>query len=266
MTESPAVVLTISGSDSGGGAGLQADLRTFAARGVHGVCSLTVVSAQNTEEFKSALAMPPEIVLAQIEAVLADFSVRATKTGFLYTEGNIRAISTLAGEGRLPLLVMDPVLVNMHGDGLYEEKTEMLISELLVPNAKVITPNHLEAGRLLGRVLGDDLRAIEDAAHELIDAGPEAVVITGGRRSGEAAIDVVVCAGKTTILERPKIRTTNVRGSGDTLSAVVAAELAKGSATLDAIFLAHEFTTNAISRSAEWELGSGQGPIGQMRW
>ena len=133
MTESPAVVLTISGSDSGGGAGLQADLRTFAARGVHGVCSLTVVSAQNTEEFKSALAMPPEIVLAQIEAVLADFSVRATKTGFLYTEGNIRAISTLAGEGRLPLLVMDPVLVNMHGDGLYEEKTEMLISELLVP-------------------------------------------------------------------------------------------------------------------------------------
>ncbi|HAN07091.1 MAG TPA: bifunctional hydroxymethylpyrimidine kinase/phosphomethylpyrimidine kinase [Acidimicrobiaceae bacterium] len=266
MTEPPAVVLTISGSDSAGGAGLQADLRTFAACGVHGVCALTVVSAQNTHEFKLALGMPPEMVLAQIETVLADFPVRATKTGFLYTELNVRAIATLAEEGKLPLLVVDPVLVNMHGDGLYEAKTEMLISELLVPKAKVITPNHLEAGRLLGRVLRDDLSALEDAAHELIDAGPEAVVITGGRRSGAAAVDVAVCAGKTTILERPKIKTTNVRGSGDTLSAVVTAELAKGSSVLDAILLAHEFTTHAIARSAEWELGFGQGPISQMRW
>lgn len=264
MTSQPPVVLTIAGSDSSGGAGLQADLRTFSSLAVHGACAVTLVSAQNTAEFRSAVPMPPGMVLSQIEAVLDDLPVAATKTGMLFTEANIAAVATIAEHGRLPLLVVDPVLVGMHGRGLFDEATDRLVAERLVPTARVITPNHLEAGRLLGRELADDRAAWFEAAHELAELGPEAVVITGGRRSAEVARDVAVIGGAEILLEAAWIDTPNVRGSGDTLSAAIASELAKGESAEEAVRRGHDYTHAALAAGALWRLGGGQGPLGHF--
>ena len=265
MSKQPSVVLTIAGSDSSGGAGLQADLRTFAALGVYGACAVTLVSSQNTAEFRSVVAMPPEMLLSQIEAVLDDLPVAATKTGMLFTEANINAVATIAERGRLPLLVVDPVLVGMKGLSLYAVAVERLVAQRLAPQAKVITPNHIEAGLLLGRTVVDDTAAVVDAAHELAALGPEVVVVTGGRRSGPQMEDVVLISGEVHLLESARIDTVNVRGSGDTLSAAIAAHLAMGSSSIDAVRLAHTFTSGALVRGADWRLGSGQGPVGPSR-
>ncbi len=264
MSPQPPVVLTIAGSDSSGGAGLQADLRTFAALGVHGCSALTLVSSQNTAEFRAAVPMPPGMVLSQIEAVLDDLPVAATKIGMLFTEANINAVATIAAHGRLPLLVVDPVLVGMHGRSLFDPDTERLVMERLVPEARVLTPNRLEAGLLLGRAVLDEASALTEAAHELAARGPEAVVITGGRSPGASARDVAVVGGVELVLEEPWVDTANVRGSGDTFSAAVTALIAGGAAVLDAVGAAHRFTREALIRSAGWRLGAGQGPLGHF--
>ena len=264
MRTQPPVVLTIAGSDSSGGAGLQADLRTFAAHAVHGACAITLVSSQNTAEFRSAVPMPPGMVLSQIEAVLADMPVAATKTGLLFTEANINAVATIAELGRLPLLVVDPVLVGMHGNELYDRATVRLYRDRLVPQARVVTPNHLEASLLLERELTGEPDELVDAAHELAALGPEAVIITGGRRGGDRAIDVAVVADTSMTIDTEWVDTSNVRGSGDTLSAAIAALLASGSSTREAINRAHAFTRAAIVAAASWRLGAGQGPLGHF--
>lgn len=264
MTPQPPAVLTIAGSDSSGGAGLQADLRTFAALGVHGACALTLVSSQNTAEFRSAVPMPPGMVLSQIEAVLDDLPIAATKTGLLFSEANINAVATIAEHARLPLLVVDPVLVGMGGRRLYDPDTERLVADRLVPSARVLTPNHLEAGLLVGRELAEDAASLETAARELAERGPEVVVVTGGRASGADAVDVVVVGGAVRLLRALRVETANVRGSGDTLSAAITAELARGLDVERAIERAHRFTASALVAGATWRLGSGQGPLGHF--
>ena len=204
------------------------------------------------------------MVLSQVEAILDDLAVAATKTGLLFTEANINAVATIAEHGRLPLLVVDPVLVGMHGRGLFDEATDRLVAERLVPAARVVTPNHLEAGRLLSRELADDPAAWTEAAHELVGRGPEAVVITGGRRSSDVAIDVAVVGGEEIRFESAWIDTPNVRGSGDTLSAAIAAELAKGASAIEAVRRAHAYTQAALQAGAQWRLGAGQGPLGHF--
>lgn len=269
--DQPPVVMTIAGSDSSGGAGLQADLATFGALGAHGTCALTLVSAQNTAEFRSAVPMPPGMVVSQVEAVLADLDVRATKSGLLFTEANVVAVATLAEHGRLPMLVVDPVMVGQTGRPLYDADTCRVMAERLVPLSLVVTPNHLEAGLLLGRELGDDPDEWSEAARELAALGPEAVVITGGRRVerlGGHAVDVGVVGGRhgeELRLEAPFLDTANVRGSGDTFSAAIAVGLARGLAVSDAIHQAHDFTAGALARGAGWRLGAGQGPLGHHR-
>ncbi len=258
------MVLTIAGSDSGGGSGLQADLRTFAVHAVHGVCAVTVVSSQNTQQFRSALPIPAGVVRAQVEAVLDDFEVMAVKTGLLYSEENALLVAELTEAGLLPSLVVDPVMVDRHGRELYSDTTNRLISRRLVPHARVLTPNHLEAMRLLGRAVVDDTQALGEAALELESMGPEVVVLTGGRRDSPTMIDIIASAGTTITLENERCVTTNVRGTGDTLSAAIAAGLARGIPTLDAVIAAQDFTVQAIRRAANWKLGAGQGPIDHL--
>jgi len=260
----PPVVLTIAGSDSGGGSGLQADLRTFAAQSIHGVCALTVVSSQNTEEFRSALAIPATVVRSQIEAVLDDFEVNVAKTGLLHSEENIRLISEMADVGLLPPLVVDPVIVNRHGEPLYDTSTIELIRQDLIPKALVITPNHLEAMHLLGTELDEDIEALSEAALRLAAMGPTVVVLTGGRREASTMVDVVAYDGEVALLEAERCSTNNVRGTGDTFSAAIASGLAKGLSTLESVSKAQTFTNEAVHRAANWTLGAGQGPIGHL--
>jgi hydroxymethylpyrimidine/phosphomethylpyrimidine kinase len=262
----PPVVLTVAGSDSSGGAGLQADLRTFAATGVHGTAAVTVVTSQNTAEFRAAVAMAPGMILSQIEAVLSDMNVLASKTGLLFTDANVAAVATIAEHSLLPLLVVDPVMVGIGGRRLYEPDTEKLISERLIPAARIITPNHLEAGLLLGRELVDDDEALIAAAQELRGRGPETVIITGGRRVGSVMTDVIVSAAGTELLSSPWVETPNVRGSGDTLSAAITARLAHGDSAIEAIRWAHSYAAAAIVNAAPWRLGGGQGPLDHFGW
>ena len=259
-TWSPAA-LTIAGADSSGGAGLAADLRAFAASGVHGAFALTLVSAQNTAEFRSAQPVDAELVAAQIHAVLDDMPIAAAKTGLLLTAETVAAVASIAARW-LPQLVVDPVLVDGAGEPMLSPEAERSVATRLLPSARVVTPNHLEAGRLVGSDLGDEIEAWIDAAHELAAAGPEAVIVTGGRlRTGETITDVVVCNGKVRLLSAPRIHTRNVRGSGDIFSAAICAELAKGAELDAAIDRAHDLTTRAISAGAARRLGSGRGPV-----
>ena len=263
MTQPP-VVLTIAGSDSGGGSGLQADLRTFAARSVHGVCSLTVISSQNTNEFRSALPVPALVVRSQIEAILDDFEVKSVKTGLLYSEENIELIGEMADADLLPSLIVDPVIVNRHGELLYDSATIALMRQRLIPKALVITPNHIEAMHILGAEIEDDVDSLAKAALELAAMGPSVVALTGGRRNAASVVDVVACDGQVTFLEGVRFLTNNVRGTGDTFSAVIAAEVAKGTSLLDSVQKAQTFTAEAVRRAATWKLGSGSGPIDHL--
>ena len=263
MTQPP-VVLTIAGSDSGGGAGLQADLRTLAVRGIHGVCAVTVVSSQNTQEFRSALPVSAATVRSQIEAVLDDFDVAAVKTGLLFSEENVVLVADMAESGALPSLVVDPVMVDRHGSELYNDRTERLISQQLIPRARVATPNHLEAMLLLGRTIADDTQDLIEAALELASMGPEVVVVTGGRRNSLSMNDIVAYGNKTITLESERYATTNLRGTGDTLSAAIAGGLAAGVPAIDAVLAARDFTMQAIRGAVDWKLGGGQGPIDHL--
>ncbi len=263
MTQPP-VVLTIAGSDSGGGSGLQADLRTFAAQSVHGVCALTVVSSQNTKEFRSALPVPALDVRSQIEAILDDFEVKAVKTGLLYSQENIELISEMADADLFPSLIIDPVIVNRHGELLYESQTIELMRRQLIPKALVLTPNHLEAMHLLGDEIKEDIEALSTAALRLTAMGPSVVVLTGGRRDSPSMVDVVACNGKVSVLEVGRCSTSNVRGTGDTFSAAIAAGIAKGTTALESVKEAQVFTAAAVRRAASWKLGSGEGPIDHL--
>ena len=259
-TWSPAA-LTIAGADSSGGAGLAADLRAFAASGVHGAFALTLVSAQNTTEFRAAQPVDAELVAAQIHAVLDDMPIAAAKTGLLLTAETVAAVASVAAR-RLPQLVVDPVLVDGAGEPMLSPEAERSVATRLLPSARVVTPNHLEAGRLLGSDLSDEVEARIEAAHQLAAAGPEAVIITGGRlRTGETITDVVVSNGRVRLLSAPRIETRNVRGSGDTFSAAICAELAKGTDLDAAIDRAHDLTRGAIAAGADRRLGSGSGPV-----
>ncbi|HEY3240182.1 MAG TPA: bifunctional hydroxymethylpyrimidine kinase/phosphomethylpyrimidine kinase [Acidimicrobiia bacterium] len=270
----PAVVLTIAGSDSGGGAGIQADLRTFAALGVHGACAITAVTAQNTAEVRAVHPLPPEVVDAQIAAVLADLSVAAVKTGMLATTEIARVVAARARAGALPHLVVDPVLVASSGGRLFDASFESAYLDLLFPVAEVVTPNLAEAEVLLGRQLStlDDMAA---AAEELAKTGATTVVVKGGHLPGvrgvprggrRDAIDVVWHAGDVTELRRPWVATTNNHGTGCSFASATAAGLARGRPVLRALEEAKDFVTAALAGGAAWRLGAGHGPLDHMGW
>ncbi len=255
------VALTIAGSDSGGGAGIQADLKTFAALGVYGTSAITAVTAQNTLGVAEIIELPPGLVLAQIEAVMLDISAQAAKTGMLSSAEIIDVVSTAIERHNLRNLVVDPVMVAKGGARLLRDNAVDALRVRLLPLAAVVTPNLPEAEVLLGR----PIRTLDDrrqAARDLVALGARAAVVKGGHTDERLSIDHYFDGTELVELQSPRIATTNTHGSGCVFSAAIAAELAKGSDSLAAVHQAKEFITGAIERSLE--LGRGHGPVNPM--
>ena len=264
----PRVALTIAGSDSGGGAGVQADLKTFAALGVFGASAFTALTAQNTLGVRGVHAVPADFVVAQVEAVLEDLDVRAVKTGMLATSENVRAVAGLAATGRLPLLVVDPVMVASSGDRLLEQAAERAYVDELLPYAAVLTPNLLEAQVLLGVEI-ETLAAQRDAARALGALGPQVVVVKGGHATSDAAdeaVDVVWDGRAVSELRAPRIATENNHGTGCTFASAIAAGLAKGQDAAQAVQAAKSYVGRAVTGGAGWRLGGGHGPLDHFGW
>ena len=255
------VALTIAGSDSGGGAGIQADLKTFAALGVHGTSALTAITAQNTLGVTDILEVPPALVAAQIEAVMLDIGAQAAKTGMLSSAAIIEAVVSAITHFDIVNLVVDPVMVAKGGARLLRDDAVDALRRRLLPLAAVVTPNLPEAEVLLGR----PIRTLDDrrqAARDLVALGARAAVVKGGHGDEDQAIDHYFDGTDLIELRSPRIATTNTHGSGCVFSAAIAAGLAKGSDSLASVHHAKEFITGAIERSLE--VGRGHGPVNPM--
>ncbi|MFI5492590.1 bifunctional hydroxymethylpyrimidine kinase/phosphomethylpyrimidine kinase [Actinoplanes sp. NPDC051859] len=246
----PPVVLTIAGSDSGGGAGIQADLKTFAALGTYGVSVLTAITAQNTLGVTAIHSVPPEIVAAQLDAVLADFDVAAVKVGMVGDPALAELLAARTAE--LPNLVVDPVLVATSGSRL----SGVAAVAPLLAYPRVLTPNRHEAGALLGRRV-ETAEEMAQAAVALVERGPAAVVVTGS----ELAVDFLCTGGRTAELRGEPVPTLNNHGSGCTFSSAIAARLAHGDDISDAVAFAKSYVARALAGGRDWKLGAGPGPL-----
>ncbi len=255
------VVLSAAGSDSGGGAGLQADLKTFFACGVHGVCAVTSVTFQNTAEVRGRFDLPPEAVRAQLEAVLDDFSPAAAKTGMLACAPTAREVARALREREVPNLVVDPVMVSTSGHRLLDEEAVRVMVEELFPLAEVVTPNRAEAEALTGLELRGS-REIGEAARRLLETGPRAVLLKGGHlleAPGESIDHLFTAAGEELRFSSPRLEGLRAHGSGCVLSAALASFLAHGLSLEEAVRAARDFVNGAIRRALE--LGSGARPV-----
>jgi hydroxymethylpyrimidine/phosphomethylpyrimidine kinase len=250
--------LTIAGSDSSGGAGIQADLKTFAAQRVFGMSAITAVTAQNTVTVTRVLILPPDMVTAQIDAVVADIPPDAVKIGMLGDAGIAEAVAQSLSRHRLPNVVLDTVMIAKGGARLLHDDAVAIVRDRLLPLAAIVTPNVPEAEALTGMTI-ENAADLERAAARLIGLGARAVLIKGGHLSGPA-IDVFHDGRKAVALESPRIDTPHTHGTGCTLSAAIAARLALGDDLEAACRAAKTYVTNAILRAPG--LGRGHGPLG----
>ena len=250
--------LTIAGSDSGGGAGIQADLKTFAAHDVHGVCAVTAVTAQNTVGVTAVEAISATVVTAQIEAVVADFDVRAIKTGMLASREIVAAVcAALEAVDDIPLVV-DPVMVATSGDRLLDDDAIELIRTRLLRQARLVTPNRREA-EVLAEMPIASLADARRATGQIRARGVRAVVITGGHLDGPESVDVVDDGGAVLELRGPMLESGNTHGTGCTFAAAVVAALARGQRLGDAVTGAKRYVEGAIRHAQP--LGHGHGPV-----
>jgi hydroxymethylpyrimidine/phosphomethylpyrimidine kinase len=255
--------LTIAGSDSGGGAGIQADLKTFSALGVYGTSALTAITAQNTRAVTAVFELPAEVVAAQIDAVVADIGADAVKTGMIASSELIRVVAGRVREHRLSPLVVDPVMVAKSGDRLLREEAVEALRRELVPLATVVTPNLPEAGVLVGRAVRspDEMRA---AAADIVGLGARSVVVKGGHLAGDP-VDVFYDGERYLELPARRVETTSTHGTGCTLASAIAALLARGQGLEAAIRGAKAYLTAAIERA--YPIGHGHGPVHHFhRW
>jgi hydroxymethylpyrimidine/phosphomethylpyrimidine kinase len=254
--------LTIAGSDSGGGAGIQADLKTFMAFGVYGMSAVTALTAQNTVGVQGVLDVPPDFVREQIRSVMTDIGADAVKTGMLSNAAVVRAVAEAVREYRVENLVVDPVMVAKSGDPLLAPEARRALREELLPLAAVVTPNLFEAEMLLGRRI-EDLKAMRESARELGTFGSRWVVLKGGRLDIEGqAIDVLWGEGKLLLLRSPRLSAGNTHGAGCTFASAIAACLAKGMAPPAAARRAKKYVTEAIRSGPS--IGSGRGPADHL--
>jgi len=251
-------VMTIAGSDSGGGAGIQADLKTFAALGVYGTSVVTAVTAQNTLGVTAVHEIPPEIVAAQIDAVVSDIGADAVKTGMLASAPIIEVVAAKVRQHHLPNLVVDPVMVAKSGDPLLRQEAVTVLRDLLLPLATVVTPNLPEAEILVGRSLPDG-EAVRRAAREIVALGPRAVVMKGGHASGDVVVDILFDGVTFREYTAPRIDTRSTHGTGCTFASAIAAGLARGLRVEEAVAEAKEYVTAAL-RNAK-PIGGGHGPV-----
>ena len=251
------VALTIAGSDSGGGAGIQADLKTFAALGVHGTSAITAITAQNTIGVTGILELPTSLIRQQIDAVVDDIGVQAAKTGMLSSPEIIEAVAVAIEQHRIEQLVVDPVMVAKGGAKLLRDEAVAALRGRLVPLAAVLTPNLPEASVLLGRPI-DTLDERREAARDLVAMGARAAVVKGGHADGDVT-DVFFDGTRLVELEGTRIATPNTHGSGCAFSAAITAFLARGADPLDAVREAKAFITGAIAGALE--IGHGHGPV-----
>ena len=252
------VALTIAGSDSGAGAGIQADLKTFAAYGVYGVCAITAVTAQNTQGVSAVEAVSAEVVRAQIQAVMADFGVQAAKTGMLATADLVRVVAAAVRDLHVPNLVVDPVMIAKSGDSLLAADAVQSIRTALLPLAAVVTPNIPEAEALTGMAIRSDAD-VDEAARRIAALGPAAVVVKGGHADTPDIVDVLFDGVTIRRFQQPRIPGSATHGTGCTFAAAVAAHLAHGRSLADAVPIAQRYIAGAIAGAPG--LGQGHGPM-----
>jgi hydroxymethylpyrimidine/phosphomethylpyrimidine kinase len=255
------IALTIAGSDSSGGAGIQADLKTFSALGVYGASAITALTAQNTQGVSAIHAVPPEFVRAQIDAVFSDLNVRATKIGMLGNEHTIAAVAEALQAWQGPPIILDPVMVAGSGDPLLDEGAEFALRAHLLPMADLITPNIPEAARLLGASAAVDEPMMVRQGELLLSLGAKAVLVKGGHGSGQEAVDIFLDGTNIVRLAADRVVTTNTHGTGCTLSSAIAALMAKGLPMLDAVREAKIYLTDALAKADELGVGHGKGPV-----
>lgn len=258
MDNPPPVALTIAGSDSGGGAGLQADLKTFHAFGVFGCCAITAVTAQNTLEVAAVHRVPEEMVREQIRAVASDIPPDAVKTGMLGSAKLVETVAHAIEEHRLPNYVLDPVMISTSGHRLLDREAEETIRRKLIPLATVVTPNLHEAHVLTGLPV-EGLGDLADAARAILDLGARAVLVKGGHLPGDEAVDLLLSEEGEHVWSRPRVSTAAGHGTGCTLSAALTAGLAAGRPLADAAAVAVDFVARALADAPG--LGTGRGPI-----
>jgi hydroxymethylpyrimidine/phosphomethylpyrimidine kinase len=250
--------LTIAGSDSGGGAGIQADLKSFAAHGVYGASAITALTAQNTRSVRGVFAVPPEFVVAQIDAVASDITVHATKTGMLATPEIVEAVAQALSRWAFPHVVVDPVMVAKSGDQLLAEAAVQGVRRDLVPRASVITPNRMETEVLLGRPVLTRADA-RDAARRLVDLGAGAAVVKGGHFDEVEVVDLLFDGSTFHEFRHPRQQTRHTHGTGCTFAAALAANLALGHALPDAVQRTTDYVAGAIAHGLA--IGGGHGPL-----
>jgi hydroxymethylpyrimidine/phosphomethylpyrimidine kinase len=263
MSEHPSVyvALTIAGSDSGGGAGIQADLKTFQRFGVYGTSALTLVTAQNTVGVRAVELLPTQLITQQIASVAEDFEVRAAKTGALGSGEIIEAVAAALEEHAIPNPVVDPVMISKHGDSLLDAGAVETLKARLFPKAALVTPNLHEAAALLGRVVESE-EAMREAARAVCDLGAAAALVKGGHLPGEEAVDLFYDGSDFVRLAAPRIETPHTHGTGCTYSAAITALLARGETLAEAIREAKDYISRAIAGAPG--IGHGHGPVDHL--
>ena len=250
--------LTIAGSDSGGGAGIQADLKTFTAFGVFGMSAITALTAQNTVGVQGIFEVSPEFIMEQIKSIMSDIKTDAAKTGMLANEVIVNTVAKAIKKFHIPNVVVDPVMIAKSGDPLLSESARQIVKQKLIPLATVVTPNLFEAEAMLNMKI-KTIEDIKTAARELKKTGCKWIVIKGGHLQNEKeAIDVIFDGQKFHLLKSPRFETKNTHGTGCTFSSAIAAGLAKGYEPLKAIQQAKQFIAEAIRQS--FPIGRGHGP------
>ena len=254
-------LLTIAGSDSGGGAGIQADLKTFAALGCYGMTAITAITAQNTVGVRAIHGIPAEMLKAQIEAVVEDIGVDAVKIGMLHSPEIVQVVAWAIDHFKLPHVVLDPVMVATSGDTLVGQETVQVLVRELFPRATVVTPNLDEAALLLKRNI-NRVEELDAAAQDLLALGANAALLKGGHLAGSEVVDVLALPGQPhTRLQSARIASRNVHGTGCTLSSAIAAHLALGYPLDAAVKLARAYILQAIAAGAAVHTGGGHGPL-----
>ncbi len=264
-SEQVRTALTIAGSDSSGGAGIQADLKTFTALGVYGASVITALTAQNTRGVSGVLAIPGDFIAKQVAAVADDLDIRATKTGMLGDRATVEAVAAAITRHRLSPVVVDPVMVATSGDPLLTDDAVEAVVRLMLPLATLATPNLDEAARLTGLPRARTVAEAEAQGRAILALGPKAVLVKGGHGEGDEVVDVLVSAAAPPVhLAAPRIDTRNTHGTGCTLSAAIAAFLVLGQPLDEAVRQAKAFVWEALRHGAELQVGHGAGPVDHL--